>query len=304
MALGAVTNTLSHCVAPDGRERSRLDGLLDLDFRSDPVSGRTALVRSLQIPPLRVVRAFHREDGSALAHLHNVSGGVLGGDCLVLRAKVEREANAQLTTTGATRIYRPRPGSPPALQLNEIFVAQDALLEYVPDVVIPFAGARFLQRTTIHLADRAGLIWWEILAPGREASGEVLQYERVELSTNVLAAGRPIAAERMRLEPASRHSQSLGRLGEYRYLASFYICRVGLAARAWLVAEQQLRELARAITRLHETVWAISTLPADGLVVRCLALRGRDAVSGLRTIWQAAKLLVWNRPAILPRKVS
>jgi hypothetical protein len=83
----------------------RVEASLELDFEFDHAAGRTVLAASRQQAPLQVVRAFALEDGSALAHLHNVSGGLLGGDRLALRAQVGAGASAQLTTTGATRIY-------------------------------------------------------------------------------------------------------------------------------------------------------------------------------------------------------
>lgn len=285
-------------------ERARLRGRLELDFRFDDASGRTVLVGGLQEPPLRVVRAFEREDGSALAHLHNVSGGILGGDHLILRARAGRGASAQLTTTGATRIYRARAGAPTAVQINEIAVGEDALLEYVPDPIIPFAGARFSQRTRIHLARGAGLFWWEILAPGREARGELFQYEQVEMTTHIEAEGRPIAAERIRLQPASRDPRSPARLGDYPYLVSFYICRAGLESGAWLAAEEELRQVAKAASGSGDTLWGISTLAADGIAVRGLARRGRDAAAGLHALWRAAKQRLFQRDIIPPRKMK
>jgi len=283
---------------------SNLEASLALDFARDESTGRTVLAASAQEPPLRVVRAFELEDGSALAHLHNVSGGLLGGDHLALRVRVGPGASAQLTTTGATRIYRPREESPGATQANEIQVAENALLEYVPDAIIPFAGARFSQRTVIHLAAGAGLFWWEIVAPGREAHGEVFQYECVEMKTDVAAAGRAIAAENIRLEPEKYALESVARLGPYRYWATFYICRVGLGADVWLAAERQLREVAGKLARPGETLWGTSTLVAHGLVVRGLARHGRDVQTGLHAMWSAAKLLLYDREAVPPRKVN
>jgi len=119
------------------------------------------------------VRAFTLEDGTALAHLHNVSGGLLGGDHLAMQVNLASGAKVQLTTTGATRIYRSREGFSATTQCNEVSIAEGTLLEYLPDATIPFAGARYLQRTSINLAAGAGLFWWEILAPGREARGEL-----------------------------------------------------------------------------------------------------------------------------------
>jgi urease accessory protein len=288
---------------PDTLAANRVQAALALDFRRDPATSRTLLAASSQEPPLRVVRAFALDDGSALAHLHNVSGGLLGGDRLALSVQVGAGASVQLTTTGATRIYRPRADAAVTTQTNEVSVAEDALLEYVPDVIIPYAGARFAQRTTIRLARGAGLFWWEIIAPGREARGEVFDYERVEMKTDLIASGRLIAAERVRLEPQDRALSSLARLGKYRYWATFYICRTGLDAGAWLAAERDLREVARALTQPGESLWGVSALVADGLVVRCLATRGRDALAGLHALWSAAKLRLYGRAAVPPRKV-
>ncbi len=93
-----------------------------------------------QRAPLQVVRAFPISDGGALVHLHNVSGGVLGGDKLHMTVEVGSGAYAQLTTTGATRLYRGRPERGPAEQSTAIRVGENALLEYIPDPVSAVCG--------------------------------------------------------------------------------------------------------------------------------------------------------------------
>jgi len=291
-------------IGPAADTASRVEASLDLDFEFDHAAGRTVLAASRQQTPLKVVRAFALEDGSALAHLHNVSGGLLGGDRLALRVQVGAGASAQLTTTGATRIYRARELAADAVQSNHISVGENALLEYVPDPIIPFAGARFRQQTTIQLASGAGLFWWEILAPGREARGELFAYDRMELRMDIWTPERLIAAERIRLEPRVHAVSSLARLGDYRYWATFYICRVGADRKVWAAAEQRLREVAASVSPDGETRWGVSTLATDGLVVRCLAREGRWVLAGLREIWTAAKSLLYGREAIPPRKVN
>jgi len=284
--------------------RSYIDAKLRLEFARDRATGCTVLATSHQEPPLRVVRAFALEDGAALVHLHNVSGGLLGGDRLGLTVNVGGGAVAQITTTGATRIYRPRVDAAVTTQVNEIVVSKDALLEYLPDAVIPFAGARFSQRTTIRLEEGAGLFWWEILAPGREARGEVFAYESVELKTEMSVAGRLIAAERVRLQPRERGVTSPARMGEYRTWATFYICRVGVAAARWLEMEAELRETLALLNAREDALWGVSTLTAHGLVVRCAAKRGRDVLPGLQCAWRAAKMRLYGREAVAPRKVN
>jgi urease accessory protein len=283
---------------------SRVRATMELDFARDAARNVTFLAASSQEAPLRAIRAFTLEDGTALVHLHNVSGGLLGGDCLTLKIDVGREAFAQITTTGATRVYRHRREFSPTTQCNHFAVGEGALLEYLPDATIPFAGANYMQRTSIELAKGAGLFWWEILAPGREASGELFKYDQFEMTTRVRACGRKIAEENICLRPASREISSLARLGAYRYAATFYICRIGLDATAWRAAEDHLRRFTTELTRPGEILWGISSLVADGLVVKCLARRGHEVLPGLHALWREAKLLLHGRAAIPPRKVN
>jgi len=291
-------------IASESCAPPRLQASLWLDFARDEFAGHTVLAISRQEPPLKVVRAFAVQDGAALAHLHNVSGGLLGGDQLALKVNVGVGASVQLTTTGATRIYRPCREALPTTQSNEFTVNEGALLEYVPDAIIPFAGARFSQTTTIHLAQGAGLFWWEILSPGREARGETFVYDCVQMKTDIAALGQPIASERLRIEPRKLSTRSFGRLGPYRTWATFCIARVGLRAAEWLALEHELREQALPMTKHGETLWSFSTLPSHGLMVRCVAVHGRHVLPGLQTLWQTAKRRLYGRDAVPPRKVN
>jgi urease accessory protein len=290
--------------APNISEHSRTRALLRLNFSRDSVNGNTFLADSFQEAPLKVVRAFTLEDGTALTHLHNVSGGLLGGDHLAMQVLIANGAKVQLTTTGATRIYRNREGFSATTQCNQISVGEDGLLEFLPDTTIPFAGARYLQRTSIELAAGAGMFWWEIVAPGREARGELFEYEEFAVRTRVSALGRRIAAENLCLRPRKHNVSSLARLGQYSYAATFYICQVGLEMEAWRAAEERLRELTAGMTRHGEILWGVSSLVAHGLVVRCLALNGREILPGLQAIWRSAKRHLYDREAIPPRKVN
>jgi urease accessory protein len=283
---------------------ARVRAMMRLDFARDSATGKTILAASLQQPPLKIVRAFSLEDGTALAHLHNVSGGILGGDHLALEINLGCRTNVQLTTTGATRIYRHRPDFTAATQHTEINVGDGALLEYVPDALIPFAGAHFLQSTSIRLSDGAGLFWWEILAPGREAGGEVFQYEQFEMRTCVTALGRKIAMENICLRPAARDVSSFSRMGPYRYATTFYICRVGLGESEWRALEDRLHDFTKGMTRSGEILWGVSSLVSHGLAARCLARRGRDILPGLHALWRETKLHLYGREAIPPRKVN
>ncbi len=93
-------------------------------------------------------------------------------------------------------------------------------------------------------------------------------------------------------------------MGGYGYWASFYICRVGVGAKAWLAAEEHLRQVAAGLSDLGEMRWGISTLVEHGLVIRCVARRGHQLFAGLRALWSAGKILLPGREAIPPRKMN
>jgi urease accessory protein len=295
----AVPRAIGSCVARDA-----VRAALRLSFAFDPWAGRTVLSASEQQPPLRVVRAFALEDGGALVHLHNVSGGLLGGDQLALSVHAGAGSNVQITSTGATRIYRPRATDGITLQTNEIVVGENALVEYLPDMIIPYAGARFSQRTTIRLEYGAGFFGWEILAAGREARGEIFEYESVDLGSDLTVSGKLVAAERVRLEPGQRRMRVLARMGEYRTWGTFYICRAGLDAALWLSLEAELREIGAMWNSRAEALWGVSALVSDGVVVRCVARSGREVMAALQATWKAAKWKLYGRPAVMPRKVN
>ncbi|MBE3560809.1 MAG: urease accessory protein UreD [Ktedonobacteraceae bacterium] len=278
-------------------------GRLHLEFACDRQQQCTRLVASEQQPPLRIIRAFPLPAGGTLVHLHNLSGGVLGGDHLDIAIIVGPHSRVQLTSTGATRLYRSRPDASLARQTTTVSIAENALLEYLPDQIIPFAGSRYQQRTRIDLCDNAGLFWWEIVAAGRSARGEIFAYDLLEIDLSIFAGGRPIAIERAKLAPASRALSSPARLGPYTCFASFYICHAGLPSKRWLEIENELRPLVQTLSRPGEIVWGISSLVAHGLLVRAVSYQSRDISAGLLVFWQAAKRLLYNEDAIPPRKL-
>jgi urease accessory protein len=238
-----------------------------------------------------------------LVYLHNLSGGVLGGDQLELKMQVGAGVQAQVTSTGATRLYRHRPGYTTATQRQWMQVEAGGLLEVLPDALIPFAQARYLQQTSIELAEGAGLFYWEVLAPGRTARDEQFAYEWLRLELDIWVGSRPVTLERIQLEPATRPLNALMRMGEYGYLASFYICRAGVAPQLWRTLEERLAGLADSLNGAGDSLWGASMLTAHGLAVRGLSCTQRAITTALPVFWQCAKEYLYQQPAILPRKL-
>jgi urease accessory protein len=251
-----------------------------------------------QDPPWKVVRAF-----GSLVHLNNVSGGVLAGDHLALDVEVQAGAAAQITTTGATRLYRHRAGAADSEQKARFSVGDAALLEYLPDPVIPYAGSRHMQRTEIRLGRGSTLFWWEVLAPGRLAAGERFAFERLRVQTEVYAGVRPVLKEDYCLEPRQQDLAATPRMFEYSHTASLCAIQEGRPPAFWRSLEDQLNEIGRERTRHGQAVWGASTLASDGVVVRGLSMSGCFLHRTLIEFWKTMRLAITGMDAVPPRKI-
>jgi urease accessory protein len=265
-------------------------------------NGATILRVKRQEPPWKIIRGFQVASGEILTHLHNVSGGILDGDSLECRIDVAPGAQAQVTTTGATRVYRSRSKERTASQRSIVAIRQGAYLEYLPDQLIPFASARFQQSAEVKLEDGASLIWWDMVAPGREASGEIFRYESVAGSLDLIACGERIALERWAIVPSLGSPAAISRLGPFHHFASCYVCRAGAPVGYWRKFESELQPLADRLSG-PEVLWGVTSLKAHGLVFRGVAVSGRSLSEGLVELWKAAKWALCGRAAIVPRKI-
>ena len=211
------------------------------------------------------------------------------------------KAQAQITTVGATRIHQHRLGRVDAAHTSCCHICEGAMLEFLPDSVIPFANSRFSQNSKIHLADDAGLIWWEIFSAGRLAHNEAFGFERFSTQTSISSTTGPVFIENYSLEPKLRDMTSPTRMGKFLYSASMYVCRADCSSR-WLQLENDLNEIARELSG-PGTCWGASCLVRHGLLVRGLSQNIHQVTTALNRLWQVAKQSVWGRIALPPRKV-
>src|SRR5207247_378519 len=129
------------------------DGALALRFerRGD----RSVLAGCRWRLPLQVLAPLALDDAAAIVSILNPTGGLVGGDRLVVDVAVGAGAHACLTTPSATKVYRTAVG--PAEQAVRLTLAPGARLEWVPDHTIPFAGAALRQRVEAAVPEGAAL---------------------------------------------------------------------------------------------------------------------------------------------------
>jgi urease accessory protein len=259
-------------------------GLLALRLRPDR-SGRTVMAQRRQRFPLRTTVAFHldeRDPGMAFVYVQNPTGGVFAGDRLAIELIAEAGARVHLTSQSATKLCRSDSGEPGVQELR-FDVGEGAYVEHVPDALIPHAGARYLQRTTVELAARATFVAAETIAPGRV--GERFDYRELELRTEVRRDGRELCVDALRLAPhALRAPQHAGVLGGHAWLATL------LVVSPEGDAEALAARIDAALAAAPGVLAAAGALPDGcGAVVRILADRAPAARHALLRAWAEAR---------------
>jgi urease accessory protein len=223
---------------------------------------------------LQLIPGGAPEEG--VVYLLNPTGGIVQGDDLEAEIRVEPGAHAIVTSPSATKVYRmERDGAVSRMRLR---VERGAVLEYLPEPVIPHAGARFIEDLSLDVEEGGRALAWEILAPGRAARGESLAYDRLEFRLDVRAAGRVVMRERGAIAPAEGVSGPavLSRFTSYGIL-------VAIGDDDGRV-EAALRDLARdgfaGVTRLRRGV-VLKTLAGESRRVRELFDAARETVMPL-----------------------
>jgi urease accessory protein len=265
---------------------SASDGLLDLHFVVAP-DGLTRLARRDMRFPLRTTAPMYLDPvrrGMAFVYVQNPTGGVFPGDRLETRLALDMHAGVHVTTQSASKIYGP--DEPGAFQTIEGTLAAGSYLELVPDVLIPQAASRYVQRLEITMARDAGFFMTEMVAPGRLAGGERFAYSALDLRTRVLDAdGTELVADALFFEPERRPPDRRGLMGRFPFVGT-----------ALAVAPScDVPELARAVEEacggVGDDVFAAGCpVHGDiGVAVRALAASHRALRDSLDAVWAVVR---------------
>ncbi len=264
-----------------------------LNYEFERQGSRTVLTRSSCSSPWHHFPPSYLDDsGCAYTWLVNPSGGLVGGDHVSVEAQLHAHTHVLMTSPSANRVYRSL--SEPVLQEIRLLVGPDARLEWVPEVTIPFAGARFRQSIHVDLAPGATVILWDALASGRVAMQERWAFAAVENEICIRTPHDGSVVERYCLVPG-RLPESVGLVGSWDYVASLFIIGDAVGADVWKGLEAALANILE--QRPGLVLGAVSTPAAPGLVVKLVARSAPDLTVTWEAIWAAVRKDLWNLPA-------
>jgi urease accessory protein len=223
--------------------------------------------------------------------------GLVQGDRYRIDIDCGPGSATHVTTQAATNVFGARDNF--ASQLVNLSVGAHAVLEYLPDPVVPFRGSRFFQRTCVTVARRATVILGETLLPGRVAHQEAHAYDLFWAETEVRRPdGTLLFADVLRLSARDTGSPAtIGPLGPYDVLAALYVISEN-ADPACIVAA-----LRNALSANSDVLAGVSDLPNGcGVSVKLLGPTSKAVGAALRTAWHAARLELLGVPTPNLRK--
>lgn len=274
-------------------------GVLDLGFRLSS-GGRTVLADRFQKSPLQVMRPLYIDPAMPevpVVYVMSTGGGIVGGDRLDTNISLGDRAHAVITTQAANRVHRMDVGY--ATQTVSLRLGAEAVCEWMPDPLIPYAGSRFQQRLCAQVPEDATLIAADILTAGRVARGETWDLDACVSAVEISRPGGiPIVVDTTLITRDDAAHPLIA--GHADAIGTLFVVAPGPAEQ--LVAV--MRETAAEFAGAGETVrCGVSTLPEGcGAWVRVLGRGQENVEAAVRAVWSAARTHLFGAPAPELRK--
>lgn len=187
---------------------------MSLEFARAP-DGLTHIASQYAAYPFHICRPFRYENdpaGMATVYVQSASGGLYEHERLETTLIAAEEAAAHVTSQASTIVHEMKGGQ--AEQIVTLRVEANAWLEYLPDPLILFPGARVESRVRLVLAEGArAIIADSFLAHDSKAAGRV--FDRLNSDVRIeTTGGKLLACDAFAVEGAEfREAMALGGRG-------------------------------------------------------------------------------------------
>ena len=261
--------------------------------------GRSYIARQRVGYPFHITRPFYFDEapaGALTLYLQSVSGGIYQGEDLRMTCSADAGSAAHVTTQAATIVHR-MPAAP-ARQTVALEAEDGALLEYLPDPLIMFPGARLTSVLEIEASADSTVIASESFAH-HDPGGEDRRFDRFEAEMRFRDA-RAAACSRWSAMPwpATALAPSASQIARWPAQGSVVVAHRGPACEDAILAA-----LRAALAPTEDFYGGASALPNEaGVGVRLLAADGARLRRGLEAAWQAVRLALYGAPPAPRRK--
>jgi urease accessory protein len=275
----------SQSVAESGPAWASAGPQAELLFTRAP-DGRTYISHQRVGYPFHITRPFYLDSvpaGMLTLYLQSVSGGVYRGERLALSLEAEAHAEAQVTTQSATIVHRMKDGGE-AYQEMTIRAGAGALLEYLPDPLILFPGARFHTALRVVAEPSATVVVCDAFTQ-HDSDSAGGRFERLASETRIERPdGSLLALDRFDIGGALDEAHFAGAGSVYPAHGTVMVVHTGCPA------EELAGALNEALSECGGIYAGASTMPHEcGAWARILAADGHALRAALKAVWTAAR---------------
>jgi urease accessory protein len=211
---------------------------------------------------LKMTRPTYLEENLPSIYLIHVGGGYVDGDAYLTDISVEEGAELAVTTQSATKVYKTP--KKPVVQRTILRLGKGSVLEYLPDPLIAYEGARFIQETIVYLEDEACFFYSDIITPGWAEDGGLFRFEWIRSKLKVYKQEKLVLFDHLLLEPDD-NMRGIMQMEGYTHVGTFLILH-HKADKKFLDCLHESMEGFQSGVR-----FGLSALPECGVILRVLA---------------------------------
>jgi len=264
-------------------------GVCELSFA--PHQGKTRLRSSFVTHPFHLTAPWYLDpllSGMAVIYLQTPAGGLIQGDRARVQLTFASQSQAHLTTQAAEKIHSMTANC--AAQSLSFSLGAGAYVEYCPEPVILFPGARFAQGIEVTLAPDASFFLSEVFLSRRDVEGAsfdalatMLQVQ--DVNQNLLVHDRSL------VRAQARRLSGPGVLGEHHAWGQAFLLGPTIPP-GWC---QQLHQL---FCSEPQVLCGVTLLPkARGLCVKVVGSHAPAIRRVLQLTWNYARTQLLGVPA-------
>jgi urease accessory protein len=266
-----------------------------LSLRFEKRRNSSVLIHNKHQGPLLVQKPFYPE-GKEVCHVYilHPPGGVVQGDQLSIDVNVNHQAHALLTTPAAGKFYRSQ-GKTASL-VQTINVAQDSIVEWLPQETLLFNKSQVELKTIINLSSDARFIAWEMLCLGRKASNDKFIIGSCKQQFEIYRETKALFIERSKIESSDQYQDPL--LTENWGLLDHPLSATMLASNCTKLHLNAIQDYFNSLT--IDDLLSV-TLKGELLICRFLGQQAEQARKYFIQVWKIIRRDIVGHDVCVPR---
>ncbi|MFC4321404.1 urease accessory protein UreD [Litchfieldia salsa] len=264
-----------------------------LDLLASKKNERTIISSCYYEGALKIARPIYLEEDSPSIYLIHVGGGYVNGDSYFTQIQVDDGAHLVVTTQSSTKVYKTP--TEPVRQMTKIKLGSGSVLEYIPDPLIAYEDARFIQETEVELEHDSCFFYSDSMTPGWAEDGSFFKYEWIRSKLKIYRDGVLVLFDHLLLEPDDQMSGIMQMEG-YTHTGTFVLIHEGANKKFLDHLYDHLNE------KYPDVHFGLSALPDQGVIMRLLANHSGVIEAIIAEAQTYARRVLLNKESILWRK--